>query len=498
LGLLDKDDNRQDSERKAQRARALHNLNLVTDFGADETSCRRVLQLKYFGEAHGAEFQCKSSTACIKGAECDNCQMERTGYEKAYILLLPPYSVRMPVSVNHTPTARHLVAIVRKVGSGHLTSNQLRDLYRGLPNLDKLERKYGTGLFGTGKSSSPDILDRIIHKLFLTEVLMEDIQETAYGAASYCTSGSREHDIDSPDFKLTLETWTKPRNTKKQTLDLHSPRDTPNSGDDPSNLWDQLTEVRKKMSTREKNKPYAICPNNTLKDMMKLLPTTVDAFLRVSGITQARAKKYGREFLEVITRFSLKDGREIQAALAAQAKDLEALVCMTQNARSHKRGIADIDAEDNDPKVPHPPHPLLKVHCPSSSTSSSSTSTLPAAPLWTTGPKITLFRPPERKPQSEASTHSAVEVLSQASFSDTRSCVSKASVSTRPLPNLDFDFDDDETEPTRYGLRPSVPDIPQPRPPNNPSDAVPIVSPRQKPNNIEEYTMGSYHKRRKF
>jgi len=37
-----------------------------------------------------------------------------------------------------------------------------------------------------------------------------------------------------------------------------------------------------------------------------------------AGITQARAKKYGREFLEVITRFSLKDGREIQAALAAQ------------------------------------------------------------------------------------------------------------------------------------------------------------------------------------
>lgn len=69
----------------------------------------------------------------------------------------------------------------------------------------------------------------------------------------------------------------------------------------------------------------------------------------------------------MITRFSLKDGREIQAALAAQvplsfvpdfffrlscqAKDLEALVCMTQNARPHKRGIADIDAEDNDPKV---------------------------------------------------------------------------------------------------------------------------------------------------
>lgn len=60
------------------------------------------------------------------------------------------------VSVNHTPTARHLVAIVRKAGSGHLTSNQLRDLYRGLPNLDKLERKYGTGLFGTGLCAPAD------------------------------------------------------------------------------------------------------------------------------------------------------------------------------------------------------------------------------------------------------------------------------------------------------------------------------------------------------
>lgn len=111
------------------------------------------------------------------------------------------------------------------------------------------------------------------------------------------------HDVSRRHTLACAFDSQKPRNTKKQTLDLHSPRDTPNSGscfrihwracifydyfrlngifyffclfrlyfilagplifffiyryflysvfsplgDDPSNLWDQLTEVRKKV-----------------------------------------------------------------------------------------------------------------------------------------------------------------------------------------------------------------------------------------------------------
>ena len=60
---------------------------------------------------------------------------------------------------DHTEAARHLVAIIRKAEAGRVTSNQLREFYRGASSMEKLEKKFCTGFFGQGatRHSTPPL-----------------------------------------------------------------------------------------------------------------------------------------------------------------------------------------------------------------------------------------------------------------------------------------------------------------------------------------------------
>eukprot|EP00668_Euglena_longa_P013955 GGOE01017908.1.p1 GENE.GGOE01017908.1~~GGOE01017908.1.p1 ORF type:complete len:1243 (-),score=344.02 GGOE01017908.1:183-3890(-) len=493
MALADKDDSVGLSERDAHRTRHLRYLNQLADFSQNETGCRRVLQLQYFGEHTDKESLCDDLATCIPGAACDNCAKRKAGFEK--------------VLEDHTEAARHLVHIVRRMEGGRLTGNQLRDFYRGTGNLEKLEKKFGTGFHATGKSKSSDTVERIIHKLMFFELLTEEMQETTYGAAAYCKLGDRVHEVEATNFRLILESRVKSRTPRKKpaeeanALPLIPQPSVGNEETEQPSLFDILLDLRKEICSKNKQlKPYHVFQNQTLKELAAVMPTTVQQFMEIHGIAKAKAKRFGPQFLAAILAYRKKYHHDCEEITEQQIAELEALHCEGLGGGSaKKRPVAElIDDSETEAKTP------VKAGGKSgAATQASPAHLMGAVPA---APKTTYFQPGKRQAGTQPPTVELgdVSVPGSAHKSASSATVGPASCATLPSA-LDFDFEEEPCQQFRYGLRPTIMDRPNTHEPSlligqlpkSQGMATQGAGEKRTVASIEEFTLGSYHKRRK-
>src|SRR5690625_2371330 len=69
-------------------------------------------------------------------------------------------------------------------------------------------------------------------------------------------------------------------------------------------LFEQLREKRKEMADRQGIAPYVIFPDTTLMEMSYYFPRDEDDLLAVYGIGSVKQKKYGKDFLKLINRYT--------------------------------------------------------------------------------------------------------------------------------------------------------------------------------------------------
>lgn len=81
-------------------------------------------------------------------------------------------------------------------------------------------------------------------------------------------------------------------------------------------LLDSLKTLRTLLAARTHAPAYTVFSDASLIDMVKKRPATLESFLDVSGVGQAKQQKYGPVFLRVI-----RDGMEPNEALAQEADD---------------------------------------------------------------------------------------------------------------------------------------------------------------------------------
>lgn len=66
-------------------------------------------------------------------------------------------------------------------------------------------------------------------------------------------------------------------------------------------LWETLRECRRRLATELGVPPFVIFHDATLLDMLEQRPKTLEAFALLHGVGQSKLKKYGPEFLKIIT-----------------------------------------------------------------------------------------------------------------------------------------------------------------------------------------------------
>jgi ATP-dependent DNA helicase RecQ len=65
-------------------------------------------------------------------------------------------------------------------------------------------------------------------------------------------------------------------------------------------MWDQLRALRTQLAKQQGVPPYVVFHDATLLAMLRALPANEDELASVSGVGEAKLKRYGRDFLAVI------------------------------------------------------------------------------------------------------------------------------------------------------------------------------------------------------
>ena len=96
-----------------------------------------------------------------------------------------------------------------------------------------------------------------------------------------------DHDYNNPDSFADIESFAIGSNDK--------------GGDEV--LFHVLKDLRKQIASREKLSPNIIFEERSLADMTIQYPTTLEKMSKIIGVGEAKAKRYGQEFCDVIQKY---------------------------------------------------------------------------------------------------------------------------------------------------------------------------------------------------
>jgi ATP-dependent DNA helicase RecQ len=240
---------------------------------AEATRCRRELLLTAFGEDYRGP--------C---GHCDNC-------------LEPPKTWNATV-----PAQKALSAVYRsgqRFGSGHVI-----DILRGIDSerISQLGHDKLT-TFGIGADMDEKQWRSVFRQLLAAGLLEADAE--GYGTLRL-SSASRQ--VLTGGQSVHLREDARPPHTARRRRDssLKQAGHGASIGIEAyeQTLWDALRALRAQLARQQGVPPYVVFHDATLLAMLRAMPADETELATVSGVGEAKLKRYGRDFLEVINAAS--------------------------------------------------------------------------------------------------------------------------------------------------------------------------------------------------
>ena len=256
-----------------QREINLEKLQRMQQY-AEADICRRRILLNYFGEQ--------------RTHDCGNCDVCKN----------PPERFDGTVIVQ-----KALSAIART--NQQIGTPMLVDILRGNLNAELKEKGYHQlKTYGAGR----DIPARDWQD-YLLQMLQMGYFEVAYNESNHLKITPAGSDVlfGRETARLVVirrEETTGTRGRKRQTA---SPvmRELPLGMDsgESTDLFEALKDLRKRLADEEVLPAYIVLSDKVLHLLAAQRPTTLEAFGNVSGISEYKKRKYGKEIVKLIRRF---------------------------------------------------------------------------------------------------------------------------------------------------------------------------------------------------
>lgn len=236
---------------------------------AESNSCRRKLLLNYFGEDYLLD-NC---------AACDNCLHPKKKFEGSEQMCMV---IDLVSSLPERFKIEHIANILAGV------SNSLIKSYKH----DELEA------FGSGRDHSFRFWCAVIHQGIVLHFLDKDIE--AYGLISVTEKG-RKYAVNPTPLLLTEDRTFAEGEDDDDDAAAVAVRSGGGGGDET--LLTMLKDLRKDLSRRLKLQPWVIFSDAALEDMSIMYPVSLDELQRCQGVGEGKARKYGKEFASLISKY---------------------------------------------------------------------------------------------------------------------------------------------------------------------------------------------------
>ena len=242
---------------------------------AEADICRRRILLSYFGE----------NTTC----DCGNCDVCKN----------PPERFDGTIIVQKVLSA--IARSEQQIGTGILV-----DILRGNMSSEVTERGYHRlKTFGVGR----EVPARDWHD-YLLQMLQLGYFEIAYNENNHLKITQSGTDILFGRARALLVTirreeavqTTRGRKRKATVPTKELPLGLPNT--ESGELFEALRTLRKRLADQEALPAYIVLSDKVLHLLSTSRPTTIEDFGNISGIGEYKKKKYGKEFVELIRKYS--------------------------------------------------------------------------------------------------------------------------------------------------------------------------------------------------
>ncbi len=235
---------------------------------AESNSCRRKLLLNYFGEDYHVE-NC--------GA-CDNCLHPKKQFDgKEEMAMVMELIESLPERFK----MEHLANIL---------AGEVNSIIKSYKH-DKLE------LFGAGKEHSARFWNAVIHQGLVLHFLHKDIE--SYGLISVTDEGKA---FCEKPYTLMLTEDREFAEGEDDDDDIAAGAARGGGGGDET-LLSMLKDLRRDVAKRRGLQPWVIFGDPSLEDMSIMYPITYDELKNCQGVGEGKAKKFGKEFLELIAKY---------------------------------------------------------------------------------------------------------------------------------------------------------------------------------------------------
>lgn len=148
-------------------------------------------------------------------------------------------------------------------------------------------------LFGKGSHQDSGYWMALIRQALVAGYLKKDIE--TYGVVKL-TGRGRDYLKNPVSFMMTED-----HVFNDQTQDVIKPEKGGAAVDEQ--LVKMLKDLRKKVAKKKDLPPFVIFQDPSLEDMALKYPVSVEELSNIHGVGEGKAKKYGKEFVELISRY---------------------------------------------------------------------------------------------------------------------------------------------------------------------------------------------------
>ena len=237
---------------------------------AESGDCRRKLLLSYFGEDY-------TQDNC--GA-CDNCLSPKPRFDARKEMAMV---IRLVNSLPEHFKVEHLANVLTGIATAMIKSY----------NHDKLP------MFGAGSDHPVRFWEMVIHQGIIRHFLKRNID--SYGLVSVTDEGLAF--AAAPTELMLAADRSFSEGNADDDDDDDAPVPAKGAGGGDMQLLSMLKDLRREEGKRLHLQPWIIFSDSSLEDMSIMYPETFDELIKCQGVGEGKAKKYGKPFLELITRY---------------------------------------------------------------------------------------------------------------------------------------------------------------------------------------------------
>ncbi|MDD2583464.1 MAG: DNA helicase RecQ [Bacteroidales bacterium] len=243
-------------------------LLLETVAYAETNLCRRIVLLNYFGEQYTQE----------KCGTCDNCLYPKKQFD-----------------------GKEEVAVVLDLVSGmkeQFKTEHIVNIIAGVNNsIIKSYNHHNHELFGIGISKGIKFWMAVIRQCILNQLLEKEIEQ--YGLLNITDKGKEF--LKKPYTIMLTEDREFTSDEDDDSISHHGGKSR-GSGGDPV-LLKMLKSLRHSISKKIDLPPFVIFNDTSLEDMSIHYPIHFDELKHCQGVGEGKAKRYGKEFLDLISKY---------------------------------------------------------------------------------------------------------------------------------------------------------------------------------------------------